>query len=262
MFFRLLAFWVLVFSPLGALAQGWDLDVLTSSLSEQERQVLLEEGQLSLYQKERPQIKWFPQAQENPQSLQTLEKKNANALVESFFYIPRALNQRQIRTLYNGLLGVSALEEIRYYNPEHDQHHRLFGFSHRVEGPGAQEPLEDIQILRLPPRMEIYLRQELLPVGPMNSKILITQEKGLIQLSLENTTNLNYGILPVIGRGAFFAEIRIYLGEDFTLFYGLGGINFFNPLNIFGDKIDPFFYRFQGIFDHYTGFMETKILED
>jgi len=105
------------------------------------------------------------------------------------------------------------------------------------------------------------VHQYLPPVGPMTSRMSLASRGDWLSLSLENVSSLNYGILPVINAGNFFAELRVYLGDDFTLIYGVGGVRFFNPFNIFGDKIDPFFYRFQGIFDHYTEFMRPVLEE-
>jgi hypothetical protein len=254
-----LSLFVLFLSPI---AYGQSLDALISSLSPADRATLEGDGKVIWFQKDDTAIQHFPEAEKNTNLIRSMMEKNPNALIEALYLIPEAMPIEKRTTLFNQFLKVSELDEIRYFNPEHNQSHRLFGFSYRIKDKDKPEvEVTDLNLANLPRQMKMYVHQELLPVGPMTSEFSLSNQGEKMALSIVNVTNLNYGIFPVIGSGAFFSEIRVYFGSDFTLFYAVGGINFFNPFNIFGDKINPFFYRFEGIFDYYKANAFARVLE-
>jgi hypothetical protein len=240
----------------------FSIEDLTQHLSRTEKNTLLGTGKVIFFQKDQSDIQYFPLAQENQELIRNLENKNPNALIEALYLIPEPLPPTKRTALFNEFLKVSELDTIRYYNPEHEQRHKLFGFSYRIEEKNKPERIaSDLELANMPRQLKVYVHQELLPVGPMTSEFSLRNHGERMDLSIVNVTNLNYGMFPVIGEGAFFSEIRVYFGRDFTLFYAVGGINFFNPFNIFGDRINPFFYRFEGIFDYYKANAFASILE-
>jgi hypothetical protein len=106
-------------------------------------------------------------------------EKNPNALIEALYLIPEAMPIEKRTTLFNQFLKVSELDEIRYFNPEHNQSHRLFGFSYRIKDKDKPEvEVTDLNLANLPRQMKMYVHQELLPVGPMTSEFSLSNQGG------------------------------------------------------------------------------------
>lgn len=193
-----------------------------------------------------------------------ISNADPNVVSESLLLVKKGAADQDARYFYNSFRRVGDLAVIEYYNPEHEKSHTLFKWSRHVARPGSDRELSDPIIpddSPLPAEDSIYVWQFLKPINDMYFRYTYTMSDSVLRISVDNVTSLKYGIFPVIGKGNFVTELILIFGEEYLLFYGVGGVKVFNPLNIIGEKVEPFYYRIDGVFDWYnTNFLQPWLV--
>lgn len=241
---------------LGTALYGQSLQSVLPELHRSEQQAVESTQRISNKVQRYRDVRMIPRIPELEQAVdRTLRSAKPNVVNESLLLISKQATPEAVRYFYNSFRQVGRLAEVEYHNPDHGRDHQIFDFSHHVSDAESEEILADPVVAEreaLPGEDSIYVWQYLLPFDDMHFRYTYRLSPGMLRISVENVSPLQYKFLNIINEGSFVTELALIFGDDYLLFYGVGGVRVFNPFNILGDKIDPFYYRIDGIFDWYN----------
>ena len=182
-----------------------------------------------------------------------LRKVRPNVISEALLMV-QSENTREADLLYlfNEFIKVDSLDSIYYYNPEKETDNLLFRNSYRVSSIKTLEPLENLKVDHIPGSLNFLVYQNFKPIGPMISQYEFKPKYGGLEMTVWNVTPMKGPLLNIINRNKFYSRIVILPMDGGFVFYGIGAVRLFNPFNILGNKIDPFYYRISGIFKWYV----------
>ncbi len=169
-----------------------------------------------------------------------------NVISEALMFVPSRSPQEDLLVMTNELLRVDRMDQIRFYNPEKELRRTLFAESYRV--PARESGNSDSP---RPRELRIFVYQNLKAIGPLVMEYSFRREGEGMEMKALNTTPLKKSVFTLIGEGNFLSRVSIVPVEGGFLLYGVGAVKLFNPFNVLGDKIDPFYYRIHGIFNWY-----------
>jgi len=181
-----------------------------------------------------------------------LRKIGPNVISEALLIVysenPR---EEDLQYLLNEFIKVDRLDTIYYYNPAKDTDNLLFSDSYRVEGIKNLEPIDNLIIDTNSTTLNCLVYQDFKPIGPMVSKYEFIKKSDSLEMTVWNETPMKGSFINIISRKKFYSRVVILPMDGGFLFYGIGAVRLFNPFNILGNKIDPFYYRISGIFQWY-----------
>lgn len=180
-----------------------------------------------------------------------MEEINPNVISEALLWVPSDHPHKDLVYLFNQFLQVDRLDEIQYVNLDSGNPHPIFHESYRVPQVDSRKRLPNIQRDSIPRELSFYVYQVLPPVGPMTSEYAFRNRGNVLEMTARNVTPLKKSFLSVISKGNFYTRVLLYPTEQGFLLYGVGAVKVFNPFNILGGKLEPFYYRIYGLFEWY-----------
>jgi len=135
---------------------------------------------------------------------------NPNVLVETLYlYLKPAQsktdsgiwdNGQKIK-VFNQLTAISTLAGIQYYSSSRGAMRIFYEYSSVIDGTAAKKPLPDPVFTQPPSALTVFARQKDLTFGDNIYRYEYINTADAVIFTQENITALNYGIIPVIGRG-------------------------------------------------------------
>ena len=111
--------------------------------------------------------------------------------------------------LYNALTGIGSLKGIQYYSASRGRMRTLYESSYIVDGPEGRFALEDPVVALPPERATLYAVQKDLTFGEHRYRYDFQTAPGAFVFVQENLTELNYGIVPVLGTGRWRTVVLV-----------------------------------------------------
>jgi hypothetical protein len=153
---------------------------------------------------------------------------NPNMLVEALYlYLKPAhlktdsagWDDRQKIILFNQLTAISTLTGIQYYSASRGAMRTFYENSSIIDGPVTKKPLPDPVFAQPPAALTVYARQKDLTFGDNIYRYNYVNDKDAVFFTQENMTSLNYGIIPVIGKGNLRSVMAVIDCGDSILIY-------------------------------------------
>jgi hypothetical protein len=128
-------------------------------------------------------------------------------------------DDKQKITVFNQITAISTLAGIQYYSSSREAMRTFYEYSSVIDSPTAKKPLPDPVFSRPPAALTVFARQKDLTFGDNIYRYDYLNTADVILFTQENITSLNYGIIPVIGRGNLRSVMAIVDGGEFILVY-------------------------------------------
>jgi len=152
---------------------------------------------------------------------------NPNILVETLYLYDKQANKKtdsagwdenQKINVFNQLTAISSLTGIQYYSSSRGAMRIFYDYSSVID-PETKKLLPDPVFTQLPATLTIYARQKDLTFGDNIYRYDYVNDAAAIFFTQENITSLNYGIIPVIGKGNLRSVIAVIDCGDSILIY-------------------------------------------
>jgi hypothetical protein len=153
---------------------------------------------------------------------------NPNMLVEALYLYLKPAHLKtdsggwdgvQKVNIFNHLTAISTLTGIQYYSSSRGAMRTFYEYSNIIDGPSAKKPLPDPFYTQPPAALTVYARQKDLTFGDNIYRYDYVYAADAVFFTQENVTSLNYGIIPVIGRGNLRSVLAVIDCGDSILIY-------------------------------------------
>jgi hypothetical protein len=121
--------------------------------------------------------------------------------------------------VFNQMTAISTLTGIQYYSSSRRAMRTFYEYSSVIDGPVAKKPLSDPVFTQLPAVLTVFARQKDLTFGDNIYRYGYVNTSDAVFFTQENVTSLNYGIIPVIGKGNLRSVMAVIDCGDTILIY-------------------------------------------
>jgi hypothetical protein len=128
-------------------------------------------------------------------------------------------DDRQKVKIFNHMTAVNTLTGIQYYSSSRKAMRTFYEYSNIIDSPVTKKPLPDPVFTQPPASLTIYARQKDLTFGDNIYCYDYVSVKDAIIFTQENMTSLNYGIIPIIGKGNLRTVLAVFDCGDSILIY-------------------------------------------
>jgi hypothetical protein len=152
---------------------------------------------------------------------------NPNMLVEVLYLCDKPAqaktdsavwDEKQKIIVFNQLTAIGTLTGIQYYSSSRKEMRIFYEYS-SVMDPETKKLLPDTVFTQLPDTLTLYARQKDLTFGDNIYRYDYVNNTSAIFFTQENITALNYGVIPVIGKGNLRSVIAVIDCGDSILIY-------------------------------------------
>ena len=222
--------------PSGSDAPLLSFEETTSHLTVQDRQALLESGELFTYHNDNFLPGLVPEGIWKDRINREVRKGGLNLGLEGLFlyqdFNPEILMDNPdevLLKLYNRLQAVNTLEGIEYYSASRKKMRVLFEESWRI--PDPEEPkdqLADKLDQSLSSQSEFYIHQKDTTFGDSESLMTLYYDDPVISTELKNQSNIRLAFIKVIDKDKLQIHLVILPTEEGLLFYAVMGADTVN----------------------------------
>jgi len=189
----------------------------------------LEQGRIINTQLKNPALELMPNHADLRQYVTgVMNQLNPNMLVEALYlYLkPSHLktdsagwDDRQKVKVFNQITAISTLAGIQYYSITRGAMRTFYEYSSIIDGPVTKKPLPDPVFTQPPATLTVFTRQKDLTFGDNIYRYDYEYKKDVVFCTQENITSLNYGIIPVIGKGNLHSVTAVFDCGNTILIY-------------------------------------------
>jgi hypothetical protein len=130
-------------------------------------------------------------------------------------------NEGQKITVFNLITAISTLAGIQYFSASRGTMRTFYENSSVIDDPKTKKPLSDPVFTQPPASLTVFARQKDLTFGDNIYRYDYVNTADAIFFSQENITSLNYGIIPVIGKGNLRSVMAVIDCGDTILIYAV-----------------------------------------
>jgi len=168
-------------------------------------------------------------------------------------------DEKQKITVFNQITALSTLTGIQYYSSSRSAMRTFYEYSSVIDSPTAKKPLSDPIFTRIPASLTVFARQKDLTFGDNIYRYDYLNTVDVILFIQENITSLNYGIIPVIGKGNLRSVMAVVDGGEFILIYAASMAKAAS-IPGFSDKISASFTnRAQAVLNWFSGRLNKEL---
>ncbi|WP_461257707.1 DUF6675 family protein [Treponema sp. R80B11-R83G3] len=128
-------------------------------------------------------------------------------------------DEKQKITVFNQITAISTLTGIQYYSSSRRAMRTFYEYSSIIDSPATKKPLSDPVFTQIPASLTVFARQKDLTFGDNIYRYDYENRRDAVFFTQENITSLNYGIIPVIGKGNLRSVMAVFDGGDTILIY-------------------------------------------
>jgi hypothetical protein len=159
---------------------------------------------------------------------EAMNQLNPNILVEALYLYLKpphlktdsdSWDDRQKIKVFNQITAISTLTGIQYYSSSRGAMRTFYEYSNIIDGPITKKPLSDPVFTQLPAVLTVFARQKDLTFGDNIYRYDYVNTPDAVFFTQENITSLNYGIIPVIGKGNLRSVMAVIDCGDIILIY-------------------------------------------
>jgi hypothetical protein len=238
------------------------LDSLTTSLSEEEKQILNDEEVVFRYGRERSGLYYTPMVPLAQKIVDRFESLDPDVTVEAMFKIPypEDLPSGSDRDLifYNIVREVSKISGVQYFSRTKDKYRVLFDDVYAIDD--NKKPVDDPLVYSIPAYDSFPIHMKEANLGRDYYLAEYYFDGTDMSFSLTNTSNMSF-VLKVVGEENMQIDLLLMPLEDELIIYGYCGVKLANPG--FVKKImDPFSSFFRRLYAMEIWFSNTLLNEE
>jgi hypothetical protein len=201
---------------------------LESLLPEAQLRQLMQSGVIDREHFDETRFAMVPRFSALEQLLETNRRSiDPNITVESLrLYRKRASqgdwNSQERTALYNGIVAVSTLKGLEYFSKTRGAMRVLYETSTVIDEPVAKNPKPDPVFAVPPSQLSLYARQKDLTFGDNVYQYSYYAGESSLIVVQENITNMNYGMITVIGKNKLRTFVAVFDCGPYLLVYAAG----------------------------------------
>ncbi|MFP4564460.1 MAG: DUF6675 family protein [Spirochaetia bacterium] len=218
----------------------------------------------------------YPDSDSSEELMERITGIKPNIGVEAVYLYPAEgirANRETLTRLSDMLHRVSTLAGIEYYSNSRGHMRTFFRRFYPISEPenpkdlvgenvADPSPLPDPIPSGLPVNDTLYAFQEDLTFGEAVSRIEYHTGEGVLNLVIENLTDLHYKFIRLVKAGNMQIHLSLILLDDYILFYGNCAVKTFNLFGIAARKKESFLNRIDAMYSWFTRRYEAEILTD
>ncbi|MFW5768953.1 MAG: DUF6675 family protein, partial [Spirochaetota bacterium] len=218
----------------------------------------------------------YPDSDSSEELMERITGIKPNIGVEAVYLYPAEgirANRETLTRLSDMLHRVSTLAGIEYYSNSRGHMRTFFRRFYPISEPenpkdlvgenvADPSPLPDPIPSGLPVNDTLYAFQEDLTCGEAVSRIEYHTGEGVLNLVIENLTDLHYKFIRLVKAGNMQIHLSLILLDDYILFYGNCAVKTFNLFGIAARKKESFLNRIDAMYSWFTRRYEAEILTD
>ena len=194
---------------------------------------------------------------------------NPNMLVESLYLYkkPKSFHTElgnwgaQRTAVFNQTVALGTLTGVQYQSSSRNEMRVFYDYSAVIDNPTSKKPLPDPAYSQPPSTLTLHARQRDLTFGDNIYQYDYLLTPTAVIFSQENVTALNYGIVPVIGKGKLRSVLAVIDCGDSILIYSVSMVNAFSVPGL-KDRIgNSFSSRAEAIVKWFTGRLENEVFK-
>ncbi len=189
-----------------------------------------------------------------------------SVLVESLYLYKKPenigkekLTEAERLAVFNVLRSISTLTGIQYYSASRGRMRTFYESSFVVESGMGNEALPDPVVGSLPEKATLFAIQKDLTFGENRYRYDYETGSGYILFSQENLTTMNYGILPILGKGRLRTIVAVIDAGDALILYCVSAIKASQMPGLDAKVRDSFSNRADALYSWF-GIQATKAL--
>jgi hypothetical protein len=155
-----------------------------------------------------------------------LESLDPSVMVESLYLFKKPpetgkgkLSGGEMLVLFNALRSISTLTGIEYFSASRGRMRTFYEYSFAVDGEKGRERRADPVAASLPVESVLFAIQKDLTFGENRYRYDYRTGDGYIRFVQENLTPMNYGIVPILGKGRLRTIVVLVDAEDALILY-------------------------------------------
>ncbi|WP_156888269.1 DUF6675 family protein [Spirochaeta cellobiosiphila] len=229
--------------------QSWSDITKGTSLSNEKKpeNIMVWSKDLDSYKK----ISLIPNSSEKNTIEKAIKNIKPNVISETLIYIPKYSDDNIKLELFNSLRSISKFVDIDYWNWNKQKMRDMFDYSRVISNKNDLTPQNDPLEVNVK-NDKIYVDQEMEPFSRFVSEYKYQSKANIFTFTGTNITPIKYDWFTAVKPGNMLTYFQIYYGSDFTVIYGVGGVDVFDGFGTLKNKIsDPFYYRTNGLFEWY-----------
>lgn len=238
------------------------LDALTTSLSEEEKQILDDEMVVFRYGKERSGLYYTPMVPLAETIVDRFESLDPDVTTEALFKIPypEDLPEGYDRDLifYNIVREVSKISGVQYFSRTKNRYRVLFDDVYAIDE--KKKPIDDPLVYSIPEYDSFPIHMKEANLGRDYYLAEYNYDGQDMSFSLTNSSNISY-ILKVVGKGNMQIDLLLMPLEDELVIYGYCGVKLANP-GFVRKIMDPFSSFFRRLYAMEIWFSNTLLNEE
>ena len=168
-------------------------------------------------------------------------------------------NEKQKITVFNQITAISTLTGIQYYSSSRGAMRIFYEYSSIIDSPTAKKPLSDPVFAKIPAALTVFARQKDLTFGDNIYRYDYLNTTDVILFAQENITPLNYGIIPVIGRGNLHSVMAIVDGGEYILVYAASMAKAASVPGFSGKISDSFTNRAKAVIQWFSARLDKEL---
>jgi hypothetical protein len=168
-------------------------------------------------------------------------------------------DDRQKINVFNQMTAISTLTGIQYYSSSRGAMRTFYEYSNIIDGLTTKNPVPDPVFTQPPAVLTVYARQKDLTFGDNIYRYSYVNAKDVVFFTQENMTSLNYGFIPVIGKGSLQSVMAVIDCGDSILIYAASMAKAASMPGI-SDKIsDSFSNRAQAVIQWFSDRLNKEL---
>lgn len=238
------------------------LESLTTSLSNEEKQILNDEMVVFRYGRERSGLYYTPMVPLADKIVERFNSINPDVTTEAMFRIPYPDDlpggyDRDI-IFYNILREVSNISGVQYFSRTKNRYRVLFDDVYAIDE--KKKPIDDPLVFEIPEYDSFPIHMKEANLGRDYYDAEYYYDGQDISFSLTNSSNVSF-ILKVVGKGNMQIDLLLMPLEDELVIYGYCGVKLANP-GFVRKLMDPFSSFFRRLYAMEIWFSNTLLNEE
>lgn len=201
---------------------------VTKDLTAENREKLINEGELSLFHNDKfiPEI--IPQSSLTSRIMDSYKKKDINLGTE-FMVLYTDLDLKDLENstetyllnYYNTLANLSSLQGINYWSNSRQKYRLLFEESWFIDSLDNQKRVEDPQFMTLNDGNSYFIHQKDKTFGNSESSVTYKAAKDAIHMTIINETPLKISVIKAVDKNNLTIDMLVVPTDRGVLCYGL-----------------------------------------
>jgi len=164
----------------------------------------------------------------------------------------RSWTEPERRAIFNATRALGTLTGIQYYSASRKTMRTFYESSTVIDNPENKSPLPDPVLETIPDQALLYAKQKDLTFGENIYQYTYFSAANAIAFVQKNESSMNYGLVPLLGKGKLRSVVVILDTEDALVVYAVSMVRSFTIPGIEGKIRSSFSNRADAVYSWFS----------